>query len=113
MATSKPMIESHYVESSDGLFFAVKGLIHPPQAVVAYLRYTPDPDGNREKGGIRYRRLYHFEEQKELLRENLIDFGELERHFVSILPDAAGAEIIPDEFRDYFEEIRHRWERDE
>lgn len=69
MATSKPMIESHYVESNDGLFFAVKGLIHPPQAVVAYLRYTPDSDGNREKGGIHYRRLYHFKEQKELLRE--------------------------------------------
>lgn len=46
-----------------------------------------------------------------LLRENLIDFGELEQYFVSILPDAAGADIIPGEFRDFFEEIRQRWEK--
>jgi hypothetical protein len=45
-----------------------------------------------------------------LLRENLIDFGELEQYFVSILPDAARADIIADEFRSFFEEIRHRWE---
>lgn len=63
------MIESHYVESNDGLFFAVKGLIHPPQAVVAYLRYAPDPDGEREEDGVRYGRFYRFEEQEELLRE--------------------------------------------
>ncbi len=64
-----PVLEGYYVESTDGLFFAVKGLIHPPEAVVAYLRYAPDPDGGRERDGIRYRRLYHFEEQEKLLRE--------------------------------------------
>jgi predicted nucleotidyltransferase len=62
------MIEGYYAESSDGLLFAVKGLIHPPFAVVAYLRYIPDPDGDRKKGSVFYRRLYDFEEQEELLR---------------------------------------------
>lgn len=62
------MIESYYLESSDGLLCAVKGLIHPAHAVVAYLRYIPDPNGDREKKGVRYRRLYHFEKQEELLR---------------------------------------------
>jgi len=63
------MIEGYYLESTDGLLFAVKGLIHPPGAVVAYLRYAPDPDGERRKEGLPYRRLYHFEEQEKLLRE--------------------------------------------
>jgi len=63
------MIESYYLESIGGLLFAVKGLLHPPRAVVAYLRYAPDPDGEREREGVRYRRLYHFAEQEELLRE--------------------------------------------
>jgi len=63
------MIEGYYVESTDGLLFAVKGLIHPPMAVVAYLRYAPDPNGERKRESIPYRRLYHFEEQEELLRE--------------------------------------------
>ncbi len=62
------MIEGYYVESTDGLFFAVKGSIHPPEAVVAYLRYAPDPHGARAREGLPYRRLYHFEEQEELLR---------------------------------------------
>ena len=65
----KPMMEGYYVESTDGLFFAVKGLIHPPEAVVAYLRYAPDPHGARAREGLPYRRLYHFEEQEELLRQ--------------------------------------------
>ncbi|TEU14225.1 MAG: hypothetical protein E3J21_16560 [Anaerolineales bacterium] len=65
----RPMIEGYYVKSIEGLLFAVKGLIHPPEVVVAYLRYAPDPDGERERDDIRYRRLYYFEEQEELLRE--------------------------------------------
>ncbi|MBL7065839.1 MAG: hypothetical protein ISS49_16810 [Anaerolineae bacterium] len=43
-----------------------------------------------------------------MLREGLIEFRELERHFNAILPDAPKADIIPSEFRDYFEEIRRR-----
>ena len=63
------MIEGYYVESTDGLLFAVKGVVHPPEAVVAYLRYAPDPNGERRKEGLPYRRLYHFEEQETLLQE--------------------------------------------
>jgi hypothetical protein len=44
-----------------------------------------------------------------MLHQGLIEFGELERHFDSILPDATKADIIPGEFRDYFEEIRRRF----
>ena len=62
------VIEGYYVESTKGLLFAVKGLVHPPEAVVAYLRYVPDPDGEREREGVRYRRLYSFAEQEETLR---------------------------------------------
>jgi predicted nucleotidyltransferase len=64
------VIEGHYLETIDGLFFAVKGLVHPPEWFVACLRYVPDSiSGDREKNGLRYRRLYHFEEQEQLLRE--------------------------------------------
>jgi hypothetical protein len=43
-----------------------------------------------------------------LLREHLIEFGELEAHFNAILPDAAKADILLAEFRGYFEEVRRR-----
>jgi hypothetical protein len=45
-----------------------------------------------------------------MLHEGLIEFGELECHFHAVLPDAPRADIIPDEFRDYFEEVRRRLE---
>ena len=43
-----------------------------------------------------------------MLHEGLIGFGELERFFNSIHPDLEFRDIIPSEFRDYFEEIRRR-----
>ena len=43
-----------------------------------------------------------------LLRERHIEFGELEAHFDAILPDAAKADVLPSEFRGYFEEVRRR-----
>jgi predicted nucleotidyltransferase len=56
------------VNTVDGLFFAVKGMEHPADRLIAVVRYAPDPDGQRQKDGIRYRRLYHFDEQEQLLR---------------------------------------------
>jgi uncharacterized protein len=63
------MIETYYLETHDGLFFAVKGLEHPPDRTIAVLRYVPDPEGGtRKKGDKAYRRLYHFNEQEQLIR---------------------------------------------
>lgn len=63
------VIESYYLETQEGLFFAVKGLVHPPDRFFACLRYAPEPDsGDRLKEGRRYRRLYHFAEQEQFLQ---------------------------------------------
>ena len=44
------VVESFYLETMEGLFFAVKGLEHPPDRWIAVLRYAPDPErGSREK----------------------------------------------------------------
>lgn len=61
-------IEGYYLETTDHLLLAVKGLVHPPERVIAYLRYIPDASGERERRGLRYRRVYHFTEQRRLLR---------------------------------------------
>ncbi len=63
------IIESFYLETREGLFFAVKGLVHPPDRVIGVVRYVPDADhGSRVRSGMAYRRLYHFPEQEQLLR---------------------------------------------
>jgi len=41
-------------------------------------------------------------------REGLIEFDVLECHFQAVLPSAAQANIIPQEFREYFDEVRRR-----
>jgi predicted nucleotidyltransferase len=51
----------------NGLIFDVKGLLHPPERVVAYLRYIPDGRGRRERAGIKYRKVYSLQERTELL----------------------------------------------
>jgi len=61
------IIEGFAVETEDSLIFTVKGLLHPPQRVIAYLRYLPDPAGERVRNGTSYRRVYHFEEQQVIL----------------------------------------------
>lgn len=68
MESLAEVIESHYLETHEGLFFAVKGLVHPPDRFFAILRYAPDESGERWKAGQRYRRLYHFAEQEQFLR---------------------------------------------
>jgi predicted nucleotidyltransferase len=65
--TCRPIIEGFAVETIDGAILTVKGLLHPPERVIAYLRYVPDPAGDRQRGGRRYRRIYRFSEQREVL----------------------------------------------
>jgi predicted nucleotidyltransferase len=60
-------VESFYLETKEGLYFAVKGLVHPPGRILSVLRYTPHPQGDRKKDGQPYQRLYHFHEQLQLL----------------------------------------------
>jgi len=63
------VIESFYIETVEGFFFAVKGLEHPPDRLIAVLRYVPDREkGDRKKRGIRYRRLYSFGEQESFIK---------------------------------------------
>jgi hypothetical protein len=57
------------VETSDGLFFDVKGLLHPPERVVAYLRYYPDNQGDRLRYGIRYAKVYELSQRRLLLEK--------------------------------------------
>jgi len=60
--------EGDFIETSDGLIFDVKGLLHPPDRVIAYLRYVPDRRGSRERRGTIYRKVYDLTARAKLLR---------------------------------------------
>ncbi len=63
-------IEGDYIETVEGLLFAVKGLHHPKGRVIAYLRYIPDSKGERSRKKVNYRRVYSIEETTEFLRKH-------------------------------------------
>jgi hypothetical protein len=44
-----------------------------------------------------------------LLKQGLIEFGELEKYFKIILPVVQQMDIVPSEFMAYFEALRNQW----
>lgn len=67
-------IEGDYVETVDGLFFSVKGVNHPAEGVLGILRYVPDPEGERERGGVRYTRVFDLDAIRSLIEEKYTEY---------------------------------------
>jgi uncharacterized protein len=63
----RPVVEGFAIETTEGLILTVKGFLHPPGRTIAYLRYLPDPAGDRQRADRTYRRVYHFSEQRAIL----------------------------------------------
>ncbi|MBS7288766.1 MAG: hypothetical protein KIH01_08530, partial [Candidatus Freyarchaeota archaeon] len=61
------IVEGFFIEDFDGLIFDVKGLLHPPDRVIAYLRYFPDVRGDRKRKGVRYHKAYSLAERDAIL----------------------------------------------
>ena len=61
--------EGDFIETKEKLIFDVKGLVHPPRKVIAFVRYIPDPKGDREKFGLKYKKIYELSERYEFLRK--------------------------------------------
>ncbi len=61
--------EGDLLETTDNVLFDVKGLVHPPNRVIAFLRYVPNPNGDRKRDGKRYRKVYALSKRYALLRQ--------------------------------------------
>jgi len=61
--------EGDLVETTDNVLFDVKGLVHPPSGVIAFLRYVHDPNGDRKRDGTTYRKVYALSERYALLKQ--------------------------------------------
>ncbi|MBS7612247.1 nucleotidyltransferase domain-containing protein [Candidatus Bathyarchaeota archaeon] len=61
--------EGDFLETLEGFIFDVKGLSHPPNKVIAYLRYVPDSSGSRMRLGVKYRKIYRLKDREDFLRE--------------------------------------------
>ncbi|MFX1380618.1 MAG: hypothetical protein ACFFA4_16165 [Promethearchaeota archaeon] len=64
-------IEGDYIETKkDNLIFDVKGLLHPKDYIICFLRFYPHPEGERIKNGIKFKKIYKLNERYDLLRKN-------------------------------------------
>jgi len=66
--------EGDIIETFDSNIFDVKGLVHPPRKIVAFIRFIPDPKGDRKRENTTYRKVYPLKERYELLREQFPQF---------------------------------------
>jgi len=73
--------EGDFIETLDGNIFDVKGLVHPPKRVVAFLRFTPDEKGDRKRNETTYRKVYPLKERYELLRKKFPQYLVFDRVF--------------------------------
>ncbi|WP_296858015.1 DNA polymerase subunit beta [uncultured Methanobrevibacter sp.] len=62
-----------FIYTSDDLYFASTNYLHPEDKINSFLRYIPDPNGDREKNGKRYRKVGS-KEAYTYLRENHPDY---------------------------------------
>jgi predicted nucleotidyltransferase len=77
--------EGDLVETYDGNLFDVKGLVHPPDKVIAFIRYTPDSQGERKRGKVAYRKVYPLHERYDLLREKFPQYLVYDKVFGELL----------------------------
>jgi predicted nucleotidyltransferase len=61
--------EGDFIETYGGLIFDVKGFVHPPDRVVAFIRYFLDPEGERTKSRLSYGKVYSLSRRYALLKE--------------------------------------------
>ena len=89
--------EGDLIENNKNIIFDVKGLVHPPNRTIAFIRYVPDPNGNRKRSGKNYTKYYNLSERYELLKRVYPEYLVNDQIFNTIL-----CEIPIDEIKKHF-----------
>jgi predicted nucleotidyltransferase len=62
--------EGDLIKTENHVIFDVKGLVHPPDTIIAFPRYIPSPMGNRRSGTDMYGKVYNLAERFKYLQQN-------------------------------------------
>jgi len=66
--------EGDFIKTKESLIFDVKGLVHPPKRVVAFIRYFPSKKGIRRSEKFRYEKVYSLSRRYAWLKGNLPEY---------------------------------------
>lgn len=64
------LVEGFFVKTVDGLIFEVKGVVHPKDRIIAYVRYVPNTVSSKPK----FRKIYDLSEREKFLKENFSEY---------------------------------------
>jgi len=65
--------EGDLIKTENNVIFDVKGLVHPPDRVIAFPRYIPSPTGTRGSGTDMYGKVYNLAERFQYLQQNALN----------------------------------------
>ncbi len=65
--------EGDLIKAKSNVVFDVKGLIHPPNKIIAFPRFIPSPDGTRKSKDTTYGKVYSLGDRFKFLQENYPD----------------------------------------
>ena len=63
--------EGELVKTENHVIFDVKGLVHPPNKLIAFPRYIPSPQGARQGQKDLYGKIYSFSRRFKFLEQNM------------------------------------------
>jgi predicted nucleotidyltransferase len=61
--------EGDLIQTKDNVIFDVKGLVHPPNKIIAFPRYIPTTEGTRGQGKNLYGKVYNLAERFQYLQQ--------------------------------------------
>jgi len=59
----KVFIEGDFIETWDGEIYDVKGYVHPPNKVIAFVKYIPSKKAEKLRYGVGYEKVYELEKR--------------------------------------------------
>lgn len=65
--------EGDLIKTENQVIFDVKGLVHPPNKIIAFPRYIPSVEGTRSSQQSYYAKIYSFRERFDFLEQNMPD----------------------------------------
>lgn len=101
--------EGDLIETFDGNIFDVKGIVHPRDRIIAFIRFTPDSEGERKRGHVRYKKVYPLHERYKLLQKKFPQYLRFDPVFNEWLCEVP-VEMVKKHYEPvkYFSKLRHK-----
>lgn len=85
--------EGDFIETHSGLIFDVKGTLHPPDRVVAFLRYYPSETGERTRNGARYGKVYSLSDRFNFLKKRYPSYIYFDKVYDSVMQGVPRSDV--------------------